>query len=109
MRILGPIFIHTKHFPPEPFNAITLWPFVFYKNMNRTTRTHESIHWYQQLALLWIPFYLFYFIFYLVGIIRYRNRDKAYFSIPFERAAYKDEHSENLTFGRKAFGWMRKN
>lgn len=44
-------YIKTKRYPVEGFNAITHWPFVFYKRDDKVMRNHEGIHGGQQLPL----------------------------------------------------------
>lgn len=47
-------FIKTKYYPYKGFNAITHWPFVFYKKDSDRMRNHENIHGKQQKELLLI-------------------------------------------------------
>lgn len=106
---MRPILIHTRHFPPRAYNAITLAPFVFYNCdvlPDRTLR-HETIHLYQQLSLLVVPFYVLYLLFWLYGLLRYRNHDRAYRSIPFERSAYRLEAHADLRWSTMSFDWLR--
>ena len=49
---------------------------------------HEKIHHRQQLELLILPFFLLYFLNYLINLIKYRNHFKAYKEIVFEREAF---------------------
>lgn len=57
---------------------------------------HERIHDAQQRELLWVPFYLFYVLEWIVRLIQYRNSEKAYHNISFEREAYTNGH--DLTY-----------
>jgi hypothetical protein len=52
---------------------------------------HEKIHLRQQLELLVIPFFIWYFLEYLVRLVQYKNADLAYRNISFEREAYANE------------------
>jgi hypothetical protein len=85
---------------PKHITAITLWPFIFFREkVNKTDLiiiNHEKIHLKQQLELLIIPFYLLYLIEYVLGLLKYRNHDKAYRNISFEKEAYK--HEKNLEY-----------
>jgi len=92
------LYIKTKHYPPEGFNAITHWPFVFYKNDSARMRRHEEIHGVQQKELLVIPFYIIYCIEYLF---------KGYRGISFEKEAYDNQSNINYLKTRKQFQQWR--
>ncbi len=106
---MKPILIHTHHFPPRDYSAITLFPFVFYNSPRLTDRDmrHEMVHIWQQLTLLVVFFYLLYFIFWLVGLLRFRSHNLAYRNIPFERSAYRLEVGTNVHWSTQAFDWLR--
>lgn len=92
--------IKTKRFSPSGFNAITIWPFIFYrKTLSKTVLNHERIHARQQVELLIIIFYLIYLIEYLF---------KGYNKISFEKEAYKNENNTNYLKNRKLFAMWRK-
>lgn len=102
------ILIHTRHFPPRSFHAITIFPFVFFNGKPLTEREirHEKVHLWQQAALLIVPFYLLYLVFWLYGLARYRNADRAYREIPFERSAYKLEKEGDSKPTNQSFSWL---
>ena len=104
-----PLLIHTRHFPFGDYRAITLFPFVFYKGepLSEQDVRHETIHLWQQLALLIVPFYLLYFLFWLLALTRYRNAYRAYRANPFERSAYQLESRPNLSRRTMSFHWLR--
>ena len=106
---MKPITIHTRWFPAKGFHAITLFPVVFYRDGRLTPREvrHETVHLWQQALLLVVPFYVLYLLFWLVGLLRYRDANRAYREIPFERSAYLLEQREGLTWKTMAFGWVR--
>lgn len=106
---MRPMIIHTPHFPPKGFHAITLFPFVFYNGaalMERDIR-HETVHLWQQAVLLVVPFYLLYLIFWVINLLRFRNLDRAYREIPFERSAYGLENRTDITWKDKSFDWLK--
>lgn len=105
-----PIIIHTRRFPPKRFHAITLFPFVFHNGepLTESEIRHETIHMWQQLAFIFVGFYLIYLVAWLVNLIRYRDSFKAYLNIPFERYAYANEENTGLTRSLMAFGWLGK-
>ena len=93
------ILIVFKYLTPRGFRGLTFYPFVFLADkddkLNEVFINHEKIHIRQQLELLIVPFYLWYFIEYLFRLIQYKDRKQAYFNISFEREAYKNEKDLN--------------
>lgn len=68
---------------------------------------HERIHTSQQKEMLFLPFYLFYIFEWLIRLLQYRNQNRAYMNISFEREAYKFGHDLNYLQIRKPFAWLR--
>ena len=88
--------------------AITIFPFIVSKEkMDEATLNHETIHIHQQKELLVIPFYLLYGLYYLIGIIKYKNKQQAYYMIPFEQEAYDNDHNLDYLETRKWYAWRR--
>lgn len=86
--------------------AITIFPFIISREeMSAETLNHETIHIYQQRELLLIGFYLLYFYYYLRGVIKYKDKQKAYFMIPFEQEAYANDGNLNYLDERKPYCW----
>lgn len=67
---------------------------------------HERIHTTQQRELLFLPFYILYGIEWLIRLIQYRNRDKAYMNISFEREAYANDRNLSYLSNRRIFAWL---
>ena len=89
--------------------AIALYPFVVVRKHEKITETllnHEKIHLRQQVECLIVPFYLVYLINYIVQLIRYKNHQKAYLNISFEREAYHNDHNPNYLQKRPPYGWI---
>lgn len=86
--------------------AMTLWPVVLMKEDYSHTRTerHEVIHILQQRELLVIPFYVLYFLNWLLNIPVHWGG--AYRNICFEREAYACDDIEIYLFLRKRFAWV---
>ena len=84
-----------RFFVPKGYRAITLYPFIFVRNASdkydKVLINHERIHLRQQRELLVLFFYIWYFLDFLFKLIRYRNWDKAYRNIIFEREAYANQ------------------
>ena len=106
---MKPLLVHTRRFPPHRFHAITLFPFVFYNGMPMDEREvrHEVVHLWQQVALLIVGFYFLYFVFWLARLVFYRDLDKAYRNIPFERSAYILEEQTIVSPVKQSFHWLR--
>lgn len=94
------VLITAKYLIPKSYRGLAVFPFVFLKysidKENLVFINHERIHLRQQLELLIIPFFIWYFLEYLVRLIQYKNFDLAYRNICFEREAYANER--NLDF-----------
>ncbi|MEI6754715.1 MAG: hypothetical protein WCK78_16305 [Paludibacter sp.] len=88
-------------------SGITLFPFIILREkalkQDKRIMNHERIHIRQQVELLVLPFYVVYLIEYAVGLIKYRNKMKAYLNISFEREAYR--HDANLDYLKKRQWW----
>jgi hypothetical protein len=97
--------------PPKGFSALTAYPFILArkdcKPLTKKTVNHEGIHARQQLEMLWLPFFIWYFLEYLVRLIMYRNRDKAYRSICFEAEAYANEKDLEYLAKRRLWGFLK--
>jgi hypothetical protein len=74
---------------------LTVFPLVFLKSAdsksNLVLLNHEKIHLRQQLELLILPFFVWYFLEFLYLLIKYKERNSAYRNISFEREAYANE------------------
>jgi hypothetical protein len=89
------ILIVSKYLIPKGFRGMSMFPFVLVRDRNAedylVLMNHERIHLRQQLELLVLPFFVLYGLDYLVNLIVYRDRRKAYLNIVFEREAYENE------------------
>jgi hypothetical protein len=90
-------------------NGMALFPFILVQSErlkhDKAVIDHERIHIRQQAELLILPFYLLYLLNYLVNLIVYRNHDKAYMNIVFEREAYANEVDPAYLQQRKLYNW----
>jgi len=86
--------------------ALSFACFVFCRGkLSEETRRHETIHFQQQLEMLFVLQWLLYGLFWLIGYIKYRDGQKAYYRSPFEQEAYDNETVENYLSNRKRFFW----
>lgn len=99
--------IVAKYLIPKGYRGLAAFPFVFVKyridKENAVFVNHEKIHLRQQLELLILPFFIWYFIEYIIRLIQYRKADLAYRNICFEREAYKNEKDLNYLMNRSFF------
>lgn len=68
---------------------------------------HEKIHLRQQAEMLILLFFLWYAIEYLLRLAKYREHDKAYRNISFEREAYAHEHDDNYLKNRMLWNFAK--
>ena len=91
--------------------GMALYPFILVNmEQHKTDKQlirHEKIHLRQQEELLIIPFYMLYIINYLFNLLRYKDCEKAYMNIFFEKEAYNNEDDENYLIKRKFWAWAR--
>lgn len=57
--------------------------------------------------MLVIPFYVIYLINYLINLVIYRQHDKAYREIIFEREAYANEQNGDYLSQRPVWSFMK--
>ncbi len=88
--------------------AITLWPFVFIRDEgNDRTINHETIHIKQYNELFVVGFLALYAFDWLHGLLKYRDKEKAYFRIRFEQEAYDNDKNIHYLNDRERFAWMK--
>ncbi len=96
---------------PRGYTGITIFPFVFLKYTslmkNKVLINHEKIHLRQQLELLIIPFYILYFIEFLIGLVQLRDWHQAYRNISFEREAYINENDLDYLKSRSFWKFLK--
>jgi hypothetical protein len=114
MKNWKPIFVENSKIPvwlsklaPININAISFGFGVWSRGeMDERVRRHETIHFQQQLELLFIGQWALYLFYYLKGLIKYKAGPIAYRESPFEREAYRNEHDENYLKNRKRYSWL---
>ncbi len=99
--------IAVKYLIPKGYRGFAVFPFVFVKyaldKENEVFVNHEKIHLRQQFEMFVIPFFICYFLEFLVRFIQYKNWDLAYRNISFEREAYANE--KNLGYLKRRSFW----
>ena len=86
--------------------AISIGPFVWGRaSISKTCRRHETIHFQQQLELLFLFQWLLYGVFWIFGFIKYHDAAKAYRQNPFEQEAYTNQRKIKYLERRKRWCW----
>lgn len=103
--------IVAKYLIPKGYRGMAVFPFVLVKydfdKVDKTFVNHEKIHLKQQLELLIIPFFIWYFLEYLIRLMQYKNPNLAYRNISFEREAYAKETDFNYLKNRSFFQFLK--
>ncbi|MEL1253021.1 hypothetical protein AAEO57_04475 [Flavobacterium sp. DGU38] len=102
--------IVAKYLIPKGYRGMAVFPFVLVKygfdKENAVFVNHEKIHLRQQLELLVIPFFVWYFLEYLIRLLQYKNAELAYRNISFEREAYAKEADFTYLKNRSFFQFL---
>jgi hypothetical protein len=105
------IVLVSKYLTPRGFRGLTVYPFVILNNknykQNAVLMNHERIHLRQQLELLVLPFFIWYGIEFLVRLWQYKNVNRAYKNISFEREAYTNEKDLYYLKQRSFGSWFK--
>ena len=100
-----------KHLFYKNYVGLSLWPFIILKNIDlkhdHVLINHEKIHLQQQKELLILPFYIFYFVEWILKSIHYLDFYEGYQNISFEREAYANEKDLSYLEGRPFFGFLK--
>lgn len=107
ITIISPTFTRLMSIVIDVY-AITIFPFIISKEqMSETVLNHETIHIHQQKELLVIGFYLLYLFYYLIGYVKYKDKQMAYYMIPFEQEAYENDQNLDYLKDRRPYSWRK--
>jgi len=102
--------IVTKYLIPKGYRGVTVFPFVILAyekdRQDQSLINHEKIHIRQQLELLLLPFFIWYFLEYLIRLLQYGRHATAYRNISFEREAYNNDHNLEYIQNRKFWNFV---
>ena len=103
--------IVAKYLIPKGYRGMAMFPFIVMKydldKENQILVNHEKIHLRQQIEMLVLPFFICYFLEYLVRLIQYKNAALAYRNISFEREAYAKETDLDYLKNRSFFQFLK--
>ena len=94
------------------FVGMAIFPFILLRNKEDKTNKrlvhHETIHIIQQIELLILPFFIWYFLEYTFRLFQYKfNVNQAYRNISFEREAYANDHDLDYLKKRKFYAFIK--
>ncbi|OQY01373.1 MAG: hypothetical protein B6I20_07775 [Bacteroidetes bacterium 4572_117] len=106
--------ITNSRFVPKGYTGITLYPFILLRydakhygpQKYANLLTHESIHLQQQKEMIVVLFYIVYAIHYIINLVKYGNKNKAYRNIVFEKEAFTNEANKNYLDSRRFWAWL---
>lgn len=75
--------------------------------MDQRLKRHETIHFFQQLELLIVLHWVLYLVFWLVGLIKYRDAEEAYYCNPMEQEAFDNDNNETYLQTRTPYAWVK--
>lgn len=104
--------IINKWIPFKGFLAMNFFGLIFVRSeeaefFDARVENHEAIHTAQMKELLWVFYYLLYILEWLFLLLRYRNSDKAYMNISFEKEVYNNETNFEYLKSRKHYSQWR--
>ena len=113
MKNLKPIFIENSKLPvwlskiaPIDVWAFSAGPFVVCRGeLSDKVKTHETIHFIQQLEMLFIFQWILYGLFYIIGRFTKGSWKAAYYGNPFEVEAYANDIDSDYLQKRKFWAW----
>ena len=114
-RLWTPIMFENSRIPvwlskvaPIDILAISFGIFVWCREeLSEETRRHETIHFQQQLELLFVGQWILYFLSYAHGWLKYRNGAVAYREIIFEKEAFDFDKMEGYLEARPRYAWVK--
>lgn len=99
-----------KTYLPKDVVAMAIWPFILIRKRGEIKDwilRHEQIHHCQQKEMLIIAFYMWYLLEYCIRVAIYRNKDKAYRNICFEKESYSNQFDDNYLKKRRLFNFIK--
>ena len=115
MKLWQPWFFENSKLPVwlSKIAPVEVWAFsaAFWVwcrgEMSDKTKRHETVHYQQQLEMLFVAQWVCYGICWLIGFAKYRDGAKAYRQNPFEQEAYEIDDFEDGLETRRLYGWTK--
>ena len=91
---------------PIEINAVNVLFFVFCRGeLTKTSKRHETIHYVQQIEMLFLLHWLTYTFYFLWGSLKNRSFEKGYRQNPFEKEAYENQRKTTYLSKRPLWNW----
>jgi hypothetical protein len=101
----------SRYLIPKGYVGMALFPFIIVPHEKYRSDAiflnHERIHLRQQAELLVVPFFIWYFLEFLVRLLQFRSRKDAYRNISFEREAYANEKAPDYLKSRAFWNFLK--
>ena len=101
----------SKYLIQNGIRGLTLFPFIIVSEKadlkDKILINHEKIHIQQQKELLVLPFYIWYLIDFGIQFLKFKNKNKAYRNICFEKEAYSNERNLNYLKERTFWNFLK--
>ena len=101
----------SRYLIPKRYSGMALFPFILLRDRryagDKVFLNHERIHIRQQAEMLVVPFFIWYAVEYLLRLIKYRDKHKAYKNISFEREAYGNEENPAYLKARRFWAFLK--
>ena len=115
MKLWQPWFFENSKLPVwlSKIAPIEVWAFsaacwVWCRGeLTERVRRHETVHYQQQLEMLFVGQWICYGICWFIGFAKYRDGSKAYYQNPFEQEARELDDDPNGLVDRKRYGWIK--
>jgi len=102
---------YSKYLPPKGFGAINIFGLIIvrkdYGKLTEVEMNHERIHSRQICEMLVVLFYLIYSLEWVIRLIQFADRKKAYYNISFEREAYANMDNLSYLENRKPYSFIK--
>jgi hypothetical protein len=93
---------------PIEISALSFFIFVFARGkLDARVKRHETIHYKQQVEMLFVFQWILYAYFHLSALISGLSGKEAYYCNPFELEAYDNDEKEGYLSERKPYAWVR--
>ena len=114
LKKLKPIVIEDSKIPVwlSKIAPIKIWAISFAfiiicrGKFTERSRRHETIHFHQQLEMLFVFQWIMYGTFYIIGRFKHGSWREAYYQNPFEREAYANDTTSGYLAERKFWAWL---
>ena len=104
----NPIPVWLSKLAPIEINALSFGPFVICRGkLSEETRRHETIHFHQQLEMLFVFQWVLFGLFYIIGRFTTGSWKMSYYCNPFEVEAYNHAGEKDYLKKRKLWAWKK--